>query len=157
MSTQRGEQGGFIGVPIPPQHPPTTLSLPQPPSSRGGRRMSGDGTWGRADGGWLPGEAMAAPAQDTFLYGCKGLFRTFYMFLVLYIIVMELNFVYFIKKTSALGIFSPPLASHFQLTGPGMGSGDARGFPRAGVAPNFHLIDTSSSAGIPCWPCSWRF
>uniref|UniRef100_A0A8B9TDV4 RING-type E3 ubiquitin transferase n=2 Tax=Anas platyrhynchos TaxID=8839 RepID=A0A8B9TDV4_ANAPL len=144
-----GNGENLLGFPSPPQHPPTTLSLPQPPSSRGGRRMSGDGTWGRADGGWLPGEATAAPAQDTFLYGCKGLFRTFYMFLVLYIIVTELNFVYFIKKTSALGIFSLPLASHFRLTGLGIGSGDTGGFPRAGPAPNFHLIDTSSSAGIP--------
>lgn len=91
--------------------------------------MSGDGTWGRADGGWLPGEATAAPALDTFLYGCKGLFRTFYMFLVLYIIVTELNFVYFIKKTSALGVFSPlsPLIFGSQVLGWALGKRE--GFP----------------------------
>lgn len=132
--------------------------------------MSGDGfgmggTHGRDR---QPGEPAPAPAQDTFLYGCKtGQFRTFYNSLVLYIIVTDLKIVYFVKKTGASGGYFLPRLS---LSAPrprgghrgwvcqagaitGVPASTRRGRGTPPLQPLISsLISTSGSAGSRSWP-----
>lgn len=141
--------GGALGVWTPPSTPPSSPPGSSPVAAatlpaqekRRGRRMSGDGTRDRVGdkhtrrGGRWPREPAPAPAGDTFLYGCKQDNSARFVFcLLLYIIVTDLNFVYFVKKTGVLsGFFS--LASRFQLASPVMGGGDAGGFARPVPSP----------------------
>lgn len=79
--------------------------------------MSGDGTRDRGDTPWGPVASRAGPCSSTGHFSIRvqtGQFRTFCIFLLLYIILTGLNFVYFVKKTAVLGGFCS-LASRFQL------------------------------------------
>lgn len=78
---------------------------------RRGRRMSGDGTRDGGDAPWGPVASRAGPCSSTGHFSIRvqtGQFRTFCIFLLLYVILTGLNFVYFVKKTGALGVFFFP-------------------------------------------------
>lgn len=110
------EPMGELGVDGTPFDP----SIPSPCSSpvaavalaaweeRHGCRMSVDGTRDRGEAPW---SLVASQASACFSTGHFSIrvqtvqFRTFCIFLVLYIIVIDLNFVYFVKKTGVLGAF----------------------------------------------------
>lgn len=82
----------------------------------------------------------------------RGLFRTFYMFLVLYIIVMELCILYR-KLVLRPFFFSPSSPLVFSLV-PVMALGMGEGSLVWDQCPIHSLINTSGGAGTPCWLCS---
>lgn len=113
-----GELQG-LGPPLTPppssspgSSPVAAAALPAQEKRRG-RRMSGDGTRDGGDTLWGPAASQAGACSSTGHFSIRvqtGQFCTFYIFLVLYIIVTDLNFVYFVKKTGVLsGFFSLPL------------------------------------------------
>lgn len=148
-------------IPYNPKSSPPGRSPVAAAIAGAGCPATGLGTGGTRHGGRWPHEPAPAPAQDTFLYGCKqGQFRTFCIFLLLYIILTGLNFVYFVKKTGVLGVFCS-LASRFRLW-------DAGGFAglvsppvsqlrlAEGHLPLQHLIiglvSTSAALAPRAWP-----
>ena len=146
----------------PPGRSPVAAATLPAQEKRRGRRMSGDGT---RDGGDAPRgptawRAGACSSTEHFsIWVQTRQFRTFCIFLVLYIIVTDFNFVHFVKKIGVWGGFiSSPLVlgSPAQRWALGMQAGLPGRCHRRSPCQHlpvqhliFGLISTSGSAGTP--------